>query len=144
MASGHHAVIDVDFAYETKSSGWTGACKVVDQIVTGTTILTGIRSAVVDVELAILTLEAFGALALVRADKVFAGCTVLTWRRVALVYLLLTVRTGVTVEAMTTMTIAYVFAGAVVAQTILQHALPYGGVLARDHLYVTYLTGPPG
>lgn len=65
VASGHHTVVDVDFAYETKSTGWTGACKIVDQIVTGTTILAGIRSAVVDVEFAILTLEALGALALI-------------------------------------------------------------------------------
>lgn len=42
------------------------------------------------------------------------------------------------------MTIAYVFAGAIVAQTVLRHTLPYGGVLARDHLHIAYLAGPPG
>lgn len=45
---------------------------------------------------------------------------------------------------MTTMTIAYVFAGAVVAKTTFRHAFPYGGILARDHLHVTYLAGPSG
>lgn len=144
MARGHHAIVNVDLAYETKSAGWTGACKVVDQIVTSTTVLARIWSAVIDVEFAVLSLEALGALALVRSDEILAGSAVLTWRRVALVYLLLAVGAGVTVKTVTTMTIAYVFASAVVAETAFRHALPYGSVFTRDHLHVAYLAGPSG
>lgn len=130
MASGHHTVVDVDFAYKTKSAGWTGTCEVVDQIVTGTTVLAGIWLAIIDVEFAVLTLETLGTLALIRTDEIFARCTILTWRRVAFIYLFLTVRAGVTIEAMTTMTIAYIFAGAIIAKTFLRHALSYGGIFA--------------
>lgn len=144
MASGHRAVINVNFAYKTKSTGWTGTCKVVDQIMTSTTVLTRIWSAVVNVEFAILTLETLGAMTLVRANEVLAGCSVLTWSRITLVYLFLTVRASVTVEAVTTMTIAYVFAGAVVAKTVLWYAFPYGSVFARNHLHVAYLASPSG
>lgn len=43
---------------------------------------------------------------------------------------------------MTTVTVAYILAGAVVAEILLQHALPYRGILARNHLHVADLAGP--
>jgi len=130
VTSGHRAIVNVDFAYETKSTRGTGTCKIVDQIMTSTTILTRIWSAFIDVKFAILTLETLGALTLIRTNEILASCAVLTWRRIALIYLLLTIRASVTVKAMTTMTISYIFAGAVVAKTVLRHALSYGGILA--------------
>lgn len=43
---------------------------------------------------------------------------------------------------MTTVTVAYIFAGTIVAEILLQHALSYRGILARNHLHVANLAGP--
>lgn len=55
----------------------TGAAEVADKVVTGATVLAGVRLAVIHVELTVLALKALVTVAQVGVDQVYAGSSVL-------------------------------------------------------------------
>lgn len=62
------ALVDIDFAQGSHSSMAARACKLVDQVVTGASISTGVRVAVVDIVFAVESLKSFWAVTGVLAN----------------------------------------------------------------------------
>lgn len=89
------AIVDVYLADFAESSEGTRTGEIVDQIMTGSSILARVWQTVVDVEFAVLTLKTFSALTLVSPNKIFAYCAVLARGGITFVDFFLAVRASV-------------------------------------------------
>ena len=143
MASAFETVVYVDLTKNALSSVRTRAPEFIDQVVTGSSMLTRISFTIIDIEFAVAALVAFRTGALVGADQIFAGGTILTGIGQTFVDLTLTVAAVISVKADALVAAAGVSAvSSILAKSIRRHLLHPGCAFARNATNVTDFSGP--